>query len=112
MPAHGYPFLSHDEHALPIITFLRTLGDTFWAADVDPNDLGFTLIVFDRWNRALLTDARGQLTELPESNPVHLPAPSGPATSRDTILALYCHTHDDGSGDHYDWIALPSTRTH
>ena len=37
--------------------------------------------------------------------------PRGP-NSPAAFLTLYCHTHNDGNGYHYDWITSQSPQTH
>ena len=68
-----------------------------------------TAVVYDRFNRHMVEDGAGGWTELVETNPVHSPAP---ANESDTcLLALYCSTHDDGHGWHYEWVRA-KTATH
>ena len=96
----NYPFLSHDHHFHPICQILRQTLGQLWISD--PSHTSFTCIVYDRFNRQLVEDGVGELSEIPETNPVYSPAPSSKSTM--VIILLYCNTDDFGNGVHYEWI--------
>ena len=99
---HGYPFLSHDEHFHLICTVLRTHLRELWQAPKHAAETSFTCIVYDRFNRRMAQDATGSHCELVETNPVYSPGTNG--MRNEMLLMLYCNTHDNGEGWHYEWI--------
>ena len=99
---HSYPFLSHDEHFEAICQVLRESLLPLWLAEQCPSQTSLTCIVYDRFNRQMVEDATGGYTELVETNPVHSAAPG--AESLAAVVTLYCNTHDNGEGWHYEWI--------
>ena len=107
---HGpgdYPFLSHDEHFKAIMDYLRNSCTTQWNPVAQPERISFTLIVLDRFNRTLQPDVFGNQDEIIETEPVYAEAPSADSHECVTCLIhLYCNTHNDGTGYHYEWIHL------
>ena len=99
---HSYPFLSHDEHFAAICQVLRESLLPLWLAQQPPSQTSLTCIVYDRFNRQRVQDANGGYAELVETNPVHSVAPG--EESLTAVVTLYCNTHDNGEGWHYEWI--------
>ena len=99
---HSYPFLSHDEHFEAICQVLRESLLPLWLAEQCPSQTSLTCIVYDRFNRLMVKDVSGKGVELIETNPVHSAAPG--AESLSAVVTLYCNTHDNGEGWHYEWI--------
>ena len=108
----NYPFLSHDHHFHPICQILRQTLGQLWISD--PSYTSFTCIVYDRFNRQLVEDDVGELSEIPETNPVYSAAPTKESTM--VVILLYCNTDEFGKGWHYEWIrtrhALHSNTSH
>ena len=51
-----------------------------------------------------MEDVNGEYTEMAETNPVHSEAPG--KSSMTVFIILYCNTHDNGEGWHYEWIRV------
>ena len=69
--------------------------------------LNLSAIVYDRFQRRLLQDEDGTLTELPDLHPTIISkAPTAEDESTE-IIRLYCNTHEDEHGTpyHYEWIS-------
>ena len=108
LPANGFPFLSHDAHFASICHMLRCLLERSWRGEAPLAETSFTCIVQDRFNRQVVVDNDGTRTELAETNPVYSRACG--AETFEVILMLYCNTHEDGEGWHYEWIHVCEER--
>ena len=106
---HSYPALSHDKHFVAICEVLRKSLLPLWLAEPLPSQTSLTCIVYDRFNRQMVTDATGERAELVETNPVHSAALG--AESLAAVVTLYCQTHDNGEGWRYEWGALATKFT-
>ena len=100
--AHGYPFLSHDAHFDAICQQLRQSLLPLWREQHSLSRTSFTCIVYDRFNRQMVENVNGEYTELVETNPVHSRAHG--EESMTVLIMLYCNTHDNGDGWHYEWL--------
>ena len=100
----GFPYLGHDEYLRPICEYLRTEHRTLWLSDA-AREQRITLMVYDRHNRRRLEGGG----ELPKTNPVSSPPDDAPV-EKATLIHLYCQTHDDGQGWHYEWIQTSCAR--
>ncbi len=101
-------YLSHDVHVAHILNFLLTECRGIWLHLYDALRCDFTVVVYDRFNLRRVTDASGIVDELPETEPLCVEARlkrTGTNPHLDVQLLLYCNTHRDGTGCHYEWIS-------
>ena len=99
----GCDYLSHDEHVGHIYDFLLSNERDIWTDLQEAHHTDITVMVYDRFQGRQLEDRDGTVNELPECEPIHLAARSFPETNH-VQLFLYCCTHRDSSGYHYEWI--------
>ena len=104
----GYPMLEHDVHARSILRFFVGLGDELWKPHVVPTLVHFTVVVLDRFNRALMEGVHGELSEIPETNPVAAEPEDLDGDRDETVVMMYCNTLRNGEGYHYEWISAAS----
>ena len=95
-------YLSHHDHLQHIFDFLRDEAG-LWVDVARARATEFTVTVYDRFHGRHLEDTNGAVFELPESEPVYIAARSMTETLPVAIV-LYCCTHSDSSGYHYEWI--------
>ena len=105
LSTRSYPMLEHDVHAREILRFFVSLGPALWHDEVHPEGLQFSITVLDRWNRQLVHDIGGDISELVETNPVSVEALDLETDPEPIVLLLYCYTFKDGAGYHYDWVS-------
>ena len=105
----GCPYLAHDEHFDPICNYLRSNVPEIWRyvtrhdfSDVlETSLLTITVQVFSR------SQARDEVDEIKETEPICSLAPLAEYCStevEEVEIYLYCNTHDNGEGWHYEWI--------
>jgi hypothetical protein len=99
----SYPMLEHDVHARTLLRFFVGLEE-LWQSHVAPKQLHFAIVVLDRFNRALVHGEHGEVTEIPETNPVAVEPEDLEGDQEDVRITLYCNTFDNGQGYHYEWI--------
>ena len=67
----------------------------------------FCVVVYDRFQGRSLYDVSGESFDLPDPDPVRI-APFArstcPSETKHCQVLLYCNTHNDASGYHYEWI--------
>jgi hypothetical protein len=100
--------LQHDIQGQTLLQYLVSLGAELWRPEVQTAELAFTIIVFDRTNRARVVGANGVMDELAETNPVHVSAANGDAEAECLYIYLYCHVlglEHGYAGFHYDWLS-------
>jgi len=108
----GDPMLAHDAHIGPIFNYFREHCHWLWVDAQSVKAVDLTVTVFDRFNGRRVQDERGYLDELAPTNPVRVPpfSSGGRQTQRTHVqLQLYCYTHRNGSGYHYEWVSGGST---
>ncbi|MDP7647737.1 MAG: hypothetical protein QGH82_06700, partial [Candidatus Woesearchaeota archaeon] len=101
-------YLSHDVHVAHILNFLLTHCHGIWLHLYEALRCDFTVVVYDRFNLRRITDVSGIFYELPETEPLCVQARLQRTCTNpnlDVQLLLYCHTHRDGTGWHYEWIS-------
>ena len=87
--------------------FLRDRCPTLWRDSARAHAIQLTVDVFDRFHyRRVVAEHDGQVDELAPANPVCVPPIStGSIPTEHVLVQLYCHTHRDGTGWHYEWIS-------
>ena len=101
-------YLSHAAHVAHMPFFLLTECRGIWPHLYDALRCDFTVVVYDRFNLRRVTDASGIFYELPETEPLCVEARLKRTCTNphlDVQLLLYCNTHRDGTGWHYEWIS-------
>ena len=88
-----------------IQAFLRGTMPAFWSKPETAGQLDLTLTVFDRFNGRLVHGERGDADELAPAEPVHVPAMHSGDSPHFVQVQLYCYTHRDGTGWHYEWVS-------
>ena len=105
---HGVPdcngYLEHDKHVPAIFEFLRAQQTDIWVDAATIGTVELTVIVFDRFNGRRVSDSNGVEDELAPSEPLCIAARQEGEPSH-VQVQLYCCTHRDGAGWHYEWIA-------
>ena len=107
--ARNDDYLSHDLHLAPIFNFLRNNCPTVWEDSATAHTIQLTADIFDRFHFRRVLAHDGSIDELAPTNPVCVP-PLGidgahqPSTNH-ILVQLYCYTHRDGNGYHYEWIS-------
>ena len=105
---HGVPdcngYLEHDRHVPAIFEFLREQQPDIWVDADAVGNVELTVVVFDRFNGRRVSDRYGVEDELAPSEPVYIPARRASDCSH-VQVQLYCCTHKDGAGWHYEWVA-------
>ena len=104
----GYDYLSHDEHSRSIFEYLLLHEETIWIDRLHVHDTEITITVYDRFQGRRLVDVHGNVNELPECEPILIEATVSPPINH-VQLFLYCCTHGDGSGYHYEWVRPASS---
>ena len=108
-------YLAHDLHVAHILFCLLTECHAIWLHLYDALRCDFAVVVYDRFNLRRVTDVSGIFYELPETEPICVKAKLKRTCTNphlDVQLLLYCNTHRDGSGWHYEWIsASPVSHT-
>ena len=107
-------YLSHEEHVECAFRFLLMECPHLWVDIVRARQLQFTIVTYDRFHCRNLVDAVGHASyELPESNPVTIQPqyPRDDFVVDEVPLLLYCNTHLDGTGYHYEWIRCNLSQT-
>ena len=100
-------YLSHEEHQESIFRCLLMECPSLWVDVIRARQLRFTVICFDRFHgRSLVDEVGSAVHELPESDPVTIEPQDcrSDARAEEVPLLLYCNTHRDGTGLHYEWI--------
>ena len=100
----GDGYLAHDEHIPEIFKYLKAQQPEIWIDAGTADEVALTVTVFDRFNGRRVNDANGLADELVPSAPVYVPA-GGEGDRTHVQVQLYCCTHKDGSGWHYEWVA-------
>ena len=96
----SFDYLRHHDHLQHIFDFLRDEAG-LWVDVARSRTTEFTVTVYDRFHGRHLEDTNGAVFELPESEPVYIAARSMTETLPVAIV-LYCCTHSDSTGYHYE----------
>ena len=91
------------QHVPHIFDFVFANETDIWSDLELARHTDFTVVVYDRFQCRQLEDRDGTVNELPECEPIRIAARSFPETNYVQLL-LYCCTHGDSSGYHYEWI--------
>ena len=105
-----FDFLSHDAHFVHICEWLQSHVVEHHRGEKWDRVHRVSVLVWDRYNRALVHNRDGTTTEIAETNAVSLQWSIGaaiPSWSTDIVVQLYCNSNDaQPHGYHYEWMSV------
>ena len=102
----GNAFLSHDEHTRHIIAYMLEQCEEIWIDRDISLQTRFTVVVYERFQNRRVQDVSGEAFILPDLPTVDIPPTID--SDNEELLHLYCRTHLDGTGWHYEWLTARS----